>query len=105
MATKGLLTQLVTNCIAQVPAPFFVATIDAKMIDQKHMESRHNVHCERVCQHLVTFSEQMDQWKNFHEKVKLSLQLICHLQNVKVFPTKTCDELNRAIGLMSPVLS
>ena len=94
-----------SNHVSQVPAPYFVATIDAELIDQELMKLHYEDHCKRVSQYLVTFSKQMDQWKNFGEKVKLSLQLICHLQNAKVFPTKTCDELNRAIGLMSPVLS
>ena len=88
-----------SNCIAQVPAPCFVAAIDAKTIDHKYMESHCNVHCECVCQHLVTFSEQMDQWKNFCEKVELSLQVIAFLWNVKAFSTKMCDEMNGAMGL------
>ena len=105
-----LLNQMAKNSsiskpISQVPVPCFVATIDAKLIDQELMKLHYKDHCERVSQYLVTCSKQMDQWSNFCEKVKLSVKLISYLRNEKVFPTKTVEEMNRAIGLMSPVLS
>ena len=95
----------ISKPIEQVLTPFFVATIDAKQIDHQLMELHYNAHCQRVSQYLVTGYKQMDQWSNFREKVKLSVKLISYLRNEKVFPTKTVEEMNRAIGLMSPVLS
>ena len=47
----------------------------------------------------------MDQCENFLEKVKLSKKLILCLRKENVFPTDTGEEMNIAVGLMSPVLS